>query len=74
MSETVGYFCWQNINGKFFRTKYDVLGESVHRDTKDYFAGMEVFKVPLTKELYELSLDQLAEKFPLPKKFRSEDA
>lgn len=70
--DIVGFFCWQNINGKHYRTKYDILGESVHRDTKEYFASMEVVKIPLTKELYALSLDELAAKFPLPEKAKND--
>lgn len=70
MADTVGYFSWLNLNGKFYRRKCRLDREPFFKTTKDYYASIELIKFPLSAEEFDLSFDELAKKYPLPDRFK----
>lgn len=72
MEDQAGWFTYVRVNGKLSYQKYGIEGDRSSKDTKEYFAVFEVWKTPLTREEYDhLSLDQLAERYPLPDALRN---
>lgn len=63
----VGSFVWTIKNGLFWNHKYIKEGDYFHKDTKAYYEGFEVpgAKYKLEPDEWDLTLDQLAAKYPL---------
>lgn len=59
------YFVYRRYNGRLYRSKYWDMG--VYGDTARYYDELTVVKFPITTdEFYNLSLDELEKKYPIP--------
>lgn len=62
----VGWFVWVKRNGLVNYHKYIVEGDQVHSDTKKYYESFEVKKFPIMTAEWNLPLDEMAKRYPLP--------
>jgi len=63
--EQCGWFVWTQIHGKIGYRKYSTAYD--HKsEMKKYHDSIEVKRFPLTEAEWELPLDTLALKYPLP--------
>ncbi len=69
--EIGGYFCYVRHNGRLSVEKYHVWGDTVHKDTAEYYNQFKIYKVPLTVEEFDNDdLDTLTARYPLPERLK----